>query len=289
MDLRRRATLDAKRIDTSTGEFEMVMATEGEASDGHIIRVAGIEHASEIPLQVDHGQGVLANVGTVREMRVSDVDGLPALRGIGRIRLTGDGPALAARRDLVDGIATGDIKAVSLRASGIPGALKERRRLPKDHPARVERSDPNPRKRHGLLFERSMAEEQSIVAMGADREALIGRIARAEDDETRGMWQNLVDGLDDAPRSRESEIIEALELEVSELEERLAREAASVASDSLPDPVPTMDVLLQRLEGSLKDLEARRTQAFESRLEDVVLRLTGRSLTDVRSHRDPAG
>lgn len=213
----RAAALDS-RIDTTTGEFEMVMASEGEASDGHILSIRGIETPDEIPLQLDHSPRALANLGTVSNMRAGTKEGVRVLRGVGQIRLTGEGEALEARRDLVDGIATGAVRNVSLTWEA--SRAQERRDLPKGHPAHVDRDEPDPRKRFGLYFAESRAVEQSIVGVGADRAAIIGRSEDATNDVARAMWQSILHRLDAAPRSREAEIIDALERSVRDLEVR---------------------------------------------------------------------
>ena len=68
MKFERTAVLD-KAIDTDTGEFDMVMASEGEATDGHIVSIAGLEFPSEFPLQLDHNRSTSANLGNVTNMR----------------------------------------------------------------------------------------------------------------------------------------------------------------------------------------------------------------------------
>jgi hypothetical protein len=164
----RKSSIDS-RIDTDTGEFDMVMASEGEASDGHIISMRGLETSAELPLQLDHGRSALANLGIVSRIRKDQIDGVPVTRGVGRIRLTGDGEGLEARRDLVDAISRGDIRGVSLTWDSV--AHRERRELPRNHPAHVGREEKDTRKRFGVFFEKSRAIEQSVVAIPADREA----------------------------------------------------------------------------------------------------------------------
>lgn len=269
----RAAAIDS-RIDTDTGEFDMVMATEGEASDGHIIRIAGLEYGDEIPLQLDHSRSVLSTVGVVRNLRKGKVDGVPALRGTGVIRLTGDGDQLAARRDLVDGIASGDLRSVSMTWDGLK--VKERRDLPANHPHHVASGAADARKRWGLYFESARIVEQSIVSVGADRNALIGRAETAENAVSREIWQNFAEGIADR-HSRESEIIHALEVKLRDLEQRLGEAEASRSSDPIPetDPLNLVDVLdgavLEILERS-----RRGTAEFQDAVGDLLHRVTGK-------------
>lgn len=270
----RAAEIDA-RIDTDTGEFDMVMASEGEASDGHIISIRGLEAPQSIPLQLDHARGAVANLGTVTNMRRDTIDGLPVMRGVGQIRMSGDGEALAARRDLVDAIATGHVRGVSLTWESTKA--RERRDLPTNHPAHVKRNEKDPRKRFGLYFDQATPIEQSIVGIPADREALIGRSESAEDAFSRAMWETLVERLDDAPRSREAEIIEALEGKLSALEERL-RDAEAQRAES--DESPTPDLLetdLLAFAARVKRSRVRADQIAEDAAEEWATRLGIRS------------
>ncbi len=271
----RAASLDAQ-IDTDTGEFSMVMATQGEASDGHILNIAGIETPDEMPLQLDHGRSSLANLGIVSNMRTDTIDGVPVLRGDGRIRLTGDGEALAQRRDIVDAISRGDLGGVSLTWES--SKAKERRELPRNHPAHVARTESDPRKRFGLFFESSRAIEQSIVAIPADRGALIGRAETAQDDSLREVWRSLASRAVDTDTGRYLEIIDALELKVAELEERLQRDAAP-ASDDLPAEAPQLtSEVLQALIDEVRREQQAEDAALREMVSSTIAELTGRSL-----------
>jgi hypothetical protein len=273
-----RATgLEAGPIDLETGEFSMVMATEGEAADGHILSMRGLEFESELPLQLDHGRSAVANLGTVTDMRRDVVEGVPVYRGTGRIRLTGDGEALAARRDVADAIHKGALRGVSLTWES--ESAVERRDLPKSHPAHVSRNEKSARKRFGLYFENARGVEQSIVAIPADRGALIGRAETAEGETRREMWNTLIHRLDDMPNgSREAELIEALEAEVASLEQRLIeRDAADTASGNLPTEPQALDAYLRSLSAEIQHGGARARESIRDALGDVILELTGRS------------
>lgn len=268
-----RSTRMDAQIDTGTGQFDMVMATEGEASDGHIISIRGVETESEMPLQLDHGRGTISNLGIVSQMRVDELDGVPVLRGRGQIRLTGDGAALEARRDIVDAIDQGHIRGVSMTWEAIKAT--ERRSLPAKHPAKVARTESNPRKRYGIFFEASRAIEQSIVAIPADRGALIGRSEASGDDETRQLWDDLVRSIDTGDTTpRDAEIIEALEQKVAELEQRI-RGADDQSSDTLPDPPPTLDLVLRNLAADIRQGRERNEDQIRDGFSEALAELTG--------------
>jgi hypothetical protein len=272
MRYERRHAIDS-RIDTDTGEFEMVMATEGEASDGHIISIAGLEFPDAFPLHVDHARSTVGNVGNVQNIRRDTIDGEPVYRGVGRIRLTGDGEALAARRDLVDAISTGDIRGTSLTWDASKAV--ERRSLPTKHRAHVARGEKDPRKRYGLYFESSVGVEQSIVAIGADKGALIGRAEAAPDALTRALWQTMADRIDDAPRSRETEIIDALEATVESLQQRVREAGTTTPSDEDPETLPTLDVCLDEAARQIGEAHRLRGTQLDDALAELFLRVTG--------------
>lgn len=269
----RKSTIDS-RIDTDTGEFDMVMATEGEASDGHIISMRGLQYPAELPLQLDHARSALATLGTVTNIRRSKVDGVDAMRGVGRIRLTGEGDQLEARRDLVDAISRGDVRGTSLTWDSIKH--RERRDLPRSHVAYVGRDEKDPRKRFGIFFDESRAVEQSIVAIPSDREALIGRGENAPNEFSRKMWDSLVDRLSDAQPSREAIIIDALEEALAALEERLrAAEDLNSSSDELPAPMPSIETSLSVLTSQIGSVRDRTRAELDDALGSIFERVTG--------------
>lgn len=167
-----RADGDGSPINLETGEFPMILATEGEGTDGDILHIAGAQFADSLPLQIDHANSALGTLGSITKLRATLRGRLPVLRGIGRIELSGEGDQAAIRRDLALMIAKGHLRAVSVRARG--EKVISRVDLPEGHPAYVRPEDRSA-KRFGRFFERSVIEEGSIVAMGADKRAIIGR------------------------------------------------------------------------------------------------------------------
>lgn len=262
------------RIDTNTGEFEMVMASQGEASDGHVLRVAGISFPDSIPLQLDHGRSATDNLGTVTNMRRGTRDGVPVLLGTGQIRLSGEGDGLAMRRDLVDAISTGAISGTSMTWDAAPGDMKPRAELPKGHPARVDPTDPNLRKRFGLWFEKSRAIEQSIVAIPADRAALIGRSEAAQEAHSRALWQSLLDRCE-ARAERRDPFIDALSRALADAEQRI-RAAGDRSPSDHARPVPPLADALARSFPDVGEIMRRTRTELDAALDGVFARLTGK-------------
>lgn len=261
-----------QRIDTESGEFEMVMASEAEASDGHILRVAGISHAETIPLQLDHRRGAADNLGTVRNIRKGKRDGVAVLLGVGQIRLSGEGAGLEQRRDLVDAIARGDLRGTSLTWAADSDGVKERATLPKGHPARVDGQDPNLRRRFGLFFEKSQAIEQSLVAIPADREALIGR-AEGADAARAGLWQHFVERLD-AREGVADRFVEALTRSLADAEQRLRAAGGNPPSDESPTR-PPIGMVLERLAPMIAGAPKRTRDELTQALDAAYRKLTG--------------
>lgn len=59
------ATVERGEIDPETGEFPMILATEGEASDGDILSIKGARFGESAPLQTSHRNDPTATLGTV--------------------------------------------------------------------------------------------------------------------------------------------------------------------------------------------------------------------------------
>lgn len=183
------------RLDGATddGSFSMTLATGGEASDGHVLNIAGGKIPDRMPLLVSHVADPSRLVGSITSPR-KDLDGpLPRLRATGQIELEGEGEGLATRRDLSHMIAQGHIAGVSVRWDEVPGKSTKRTALPKDHPHFVDgRRETDVRKLNGIFFEEWVALEGSIVALPADREAMIGRALDTEG-EVAEFWRAMAD------------------------------------------------------------------------------------------------
>jgi hypothetical protein len=163
------------------GTFHMTLATEGEASDGHILSIKGGQIPERMPLLTSHWNDPLGQLGSITNPQKMLKDSPPRLRAIGQIEM--NGPKSDVRRDLAYMIAKGHVNAVSVRWDEIPGKSIRRVNLPSDHPYYVDSEATGP-ERWGMFFEEWIAREGSIVALGADMGAVIGRA-----DETEGEVQ----------------------------------------------------------------------------------------------------
>lgn len=184
-------------IDTSTGTFEMTLATEGEASDGHILSIAGGQIPERMPLLSSHWNEPTTALGSVTNPRKELKANPKRLKATGHIELEGEGAAAEIRRDLAHMIGEGHIRGVSIRWDEVPGKATRRVNLPSDHPFYVADTEKDHRKRFGLYFEEWRALEGSVVAVGADPAALIGRAEETEG-EVRQFWRVMA-GLDAPP------------------------------------------------------------------------------------------
>lgn len=222
-------------IDLETGSFPMILATQGEAADGSILNIRGAAEVDRIPLQLNHQNSPAQTLGSISQIRPGTKQGLPVLRAIGRIELEGEGAQAEIRRDIALMIAKGHLSAVSIRAHG--EKVTPRRDLPKDHPAAIRDDEPNLAKRFGLFFERFTPLEGSIVALGADREAIIGRSHETEG-EIRDFWNEVARELPEHPETPPQETEEAT---------------------ALPDVSQVQDI--RTLERFLRDVGASRSEA----------------------------
>lgn len=185
MQMQRMAEIERGSIDLETGRFPMILATEGEASDGHILSISGGVVPERMPLLISHENDPRSLAGSVIEPK----RGRGQLRAYGEIDMAGDGPIADVRRDIAHMISQGHLRGVSLRWE--PTKWTERSALDKGHPAYVSERESGA-KRWGLYFESWRALEGSVVAIGADPAALIGR-----SQETAGtvsaFWRSLVE------------------------------------------------------------------------------------------------
>ena len=78
-------------IDLETGEFPMILATDGEASDGDILSIEGAQFTSRAPLQISHVNDPRDTLGTVSGFR-RDLQSTPKrLKARGQIELRARG------------------------------------------------------------------------------------------------------------------------------------------------------------------------------------------------------
>jgi len=181
--------LRVQGIDADAGTFGMTLATSGETSDGHILHIEGGEIPDTLPLVIAHSSSPREIVGSITRFRRHLSEYPARISGVATIELEGDGDAASIRRDLMHMIARGHVRSVSLRGEVEPKDAILRADLPSDHPAHINpMKESHPARRFGKYFKRWRALEGSIVAVGADPLALIGR-ANETTDPVASFWR----------------------------------------------------------------------------------------------------
>jgi hypothetical protein len=215
-------------IDTATGVFPATLATEGEASDGHILAIKGGRIPARMPLLPSHWNDPQAVLGSLTNPTKALGEKPPVLRMDGQIETDGKGVPLELRQDLLHMIAKGHVTGMSIRWDEVPGKPPVRRvNLPSDHPHFVDaETEKDMAKRYGYYFEHWQALEGSIVALGADKQALIGRA-----DETSGpvstFWRSMAEDTEEPAHS----VIDAIECTEEDVEpDESAQIAAALAA-----------------------------------------------------------
>jgi len=202
------SALERRARSSDRFRFEMTLATEGEASDGHILSIRGGEIPARFPLLAVHDSWSLASsLGSVvdgeKDLRLEP----PALRASGEINLDGEGDAADARRDVANLIDAGDLSAVSIRWEAIESV--RRINLPSDHPAFVDPDkEASSAKRYGLFFKRWRALEGSVVPIGADAAAKIAARAAELEQGGRSAAASFMRALAAAPPEPRLEAVE---------------------------------------------------------------------------------
>jgi hypothetical protein len=266
--LERTFEIERGGIDLESGSFPMILASEGEASDGHVLNIRGASIPEKMPLQLSHANSPLDTLGSITHASTGTKAGVRVLRAIGKIEMGGEGPQADIRRDLALMISEGHVGSVSLRAEGTK--VIPRRELPKNHRAFVEANEPDMLKRFGLFFEEFNALEGSIVALGADRNAIIGRSM-----ETEGAVQEFWRGFVEEEVEQEEELLDTSEIEdVRSLERFLgempgisrkeARRLASIKTETTQPsrdaeektPEPTVEEIREIVRGEFSDTMA---------------------------------
>ena len=172
---RRAFQLQRGVIDLETGEFPLILASNGEASDGHIIDVGKMEVGERIPMFSNHNADPMQRMGGLIEPHVSGKKtrkGGAFLHMVGVIDMVGDGQLPDIRRDVAQGISLGDITQMSLRWDDLDPPVA-RASLDKKHFAFSEAGADS--WNTPMFFPRTEAREGSIVGLAADKAAIIGR------------------------------------------------------------------------------------------------------------------
>jgi len=172
-----RATAGVLRAeDASAGLISGVLATDGEASDGDILHIPGGSVEPGMPLLFGHDTLPLGDALRHLGSWTGFDKGSHEIRGSARIEVeAGEGASLEFRRDVAAMIDAGHINGLSIRWEPTEPP-KRRINLPSDHYAFVdESSEKNPAKRYGYFYPKWRGLEGSVVTLGADQAALIGR------------------------------------------------------------------------------------------------------------------
>jgi hypothetical protein len=175
---------------------------------------------------LSHWNDPSATVGSVVAPRKHLKDSPPRLTATGQIEMGGEGMPAEVRRDLAHMINEGHINAMSIRWDEVPGKSVRRINLPSDHAYFVDAEADQTAARWGYFFEEWRAMEGSIVALGADPGALIGR-ARETEGQVSEFWR--------------------------------AMAADSIGAEVIPEPEPAAD-LEPELEGDVAVLLAQLRQ-----------------------------
>ena len=186
--------LERGQIDLESGEFPLLLMTNGEASDGHIVDIRSLEAPETLPMFVNHDANPVTRMGGMHSPRIEAPRkarlGGDRLRYTGRIDMEGDSALADIRRDVAQGIHVGDVRALSGRWDG--GKMTARAVLEKNHYAYSELpggwETPS-------YFEGATMLEGSIVGLGADPMALAGRAGDlSKPQHVRDFYRSLAQG-----------------------------------------------------------------------------------------------
>ncbi len=175
----------------ASGEFQMTLASEGEASDGDILSIKGGQIPDQMPLLASHFNEPTTQLGSITGARKHLQSSPPTLSALGQIEMGGEGPSSDIRRDLAFMIGQGHVNAVSIRWDVVQGKAIRRVNLPSDHPHFVDAESETGAARFGVFFEQWRALEGSVVSLGADPAALIARADESEVEEVADFWRSM--------------------------------------------------------------------------------------------------
>ncbi len=166
--------LQRGKIDLETGEFWATVATNGEASDRHILDLASVRVADRVPMFANHNTDPLRQLGSWTNPKVAGKTtrlGGASLKMLGRLPQEGDGELPDIRRDVARMIHSGDITAMSVHWDPVFTSVP-RRTLPKHHFAfsDIEGGWEDPK----FITDWDLM-ENSIVGIPADKAAIAGR------------------------------------------------------------------------------------------------------------------
>jgi hypothetical protein len=220
------------------GVFLMTLATEGEASDGDILSIAGGQIPERMPLMLSHASDPTMKAGSVTDSIKELKHSPPRVISTGQIEMGGIGALADVRRDVAYMINRHG-GAVSIRWDLVDGGKEPIRRvnLPSDHPYFVDaETEKSWRKRNGYFWPEWKGLEGSIVALGADPDANVhSQLCRDRADETEGpvstFWRAMAEETEECEPPAEPPNEEAGDFD-------LAFEAPDEAHSRLPTRHP---------------------------------------------------
>ena len=160
------------------GVFGAVLASDGEATDGHILHIPGNRTPARMPLLFGHrSEAMVPSLGSVSNPKKGKSgDGKNrVLRTKQTINMEGDGQMAEIRQNIALLVHNADLNAMSVR--WVPEETTRRIELPRNHYAYVDPAEESrdSERYWGYFHAKSRNEEGSIVAIGADPKALVGR------------------------------------------------------------------------------------------------------------------
>lgn len=185
MLFRRVQDLDRGEVNREDGTFPVTLFSDGEASDGHILNIAGGRLPKRMPLFIGHFADPEFQLGSLTSPTKEKRGGLNVTRHVAQIEQDGAGAAAERRADLLIMVEKGHARSMSGRWDAEQKDVVRRTELPESHPAHVS-PDEKGRKRFGLYFKRWVAMEGSLVGLGADPAAQVGRELAADQAEWWG-------------------------------------------------------------------------------------------------------
>ncbi len=190
----RTCTIERAEDGADAGLISGILATDGEASDGHILNIGGVKLPERAPLLFGHdsytGTGNLGSWTGFEKFAKGKKLGESGIRGNAQIELDGEGAQADWRSDIAMMIDKGHIGAFSVRWEELEEPVY-RINLPSDHPAFVDSKKATGRQRWGMWFEKWRLLEGSVVTLGADPAALVGRLMKTEGD-VRSFWRDTI-------------------------------------------------------------------------------------------------
>jgi hypothetical protein len=194
MKYERTCSIERAEDGAEAGLISGVLTTDGEASDGHILNMKGVRLPDNAPLLFGHddytGTGNLGSWTGFHKFGDGKTLGESGIRGNAKIETEGVGSQAEWRNDIAHMIDAGHIGAFSVRWEEVDEPVA-RVNLPSDHPAYVDAKKATGRQRWGLYFEKWRLLEGSVVTLGADPAALLGRLQVAKGD-ARAYWRKAI-------------------------------------------------------------------------------------------------